>query len=149
MALGHGLQDAQKTMGVIVLALVVGGFHRASTSLVGDPALGGALSAGTYPAAGGSCAPSAGGSSTSTRPRGFAAEVTASAVLYTTAFVFAAPISTTQTITSAILGVGATRRLTAVRWGVAGNIAVAWVLTIPAAALSAAAAYGLLALVVG
>ena len=68
-------------------------------------------------------------------PRGFAAEVTASAVLYT--------------ITSAILGVGATRRLTAVRWGVAGNIAVAWVLTIPAAALSAAAAYGLLALVVG
>jgi phosphate/sulfate permease len=82
-------------------------------------------------------------------PRGFAAEVTASAVLYTTAFVFAAPISTTQTITSAILGVGATRRLSAVRWGVAGNIAVAWVLTIPAAALSAAAAYGLLALVVG
>ena len=82
-------------------------------------------------------------------PRGFAAEVTASAVLYTTAFVFAAPISTTQTITSAILGVGATRRLTAVRWGVAGNIAVAWVLTIPAAALSAAAAYGLLVLVVG
>jgi PiT family inorganic phosphate transporter len=74
-------------------------------------------------------------------PRGFAAEMTASAVLYTTAFAFAAPISTTQTITSSILGVGATKRLSAVRWGVAGNILVAWVLTIPMAALAAALAF--------
>jgi PiT family inorganic phosphate transporter len=74
-------------------------------------------------------------------PHGFVAEATASAVLYTTAFVFAAPISTTQTITSSILGVGATKRLSAVRWGVAGNIVVAWVLTIPMAALAAAAAF--------
>ena len=150
MALGHGLQDAQKTMGVIVLALVVGGFHEGFDVPWWVVLLSaGALSGGTW----------TGGwriMRTLGRriidldpPRGFAAEVTASAVLYTTAFVFAAPISTTQTITSAILGVGATRRLTAVRWGVAGNIAVAWVLTIPAAALSAAAAYGLLALVAG
>jgi PiT family inorganic phosphate transporter len=150
MALGHGLQDAQKTMGVIVLALVVGGFHEGFDVPWWVVLLSaGALSGGTW----------TGGwriMRTLGRriidldpPRGFAAEVTASAVLYTTAFVFAAPISTTQTITSAILGVGATRRLTAVRWGVAGNIAVAWVLTIPAAALSAAAAYGLLALVLG
>ena len=76
--------------------------------------------------------------------RGFAAEVTASAVLYTTAFAFAAPISTTQTITSSILGVGATKRLSAVRWGVAGNIVVAWVLTIPMAALVAAVAFWLI-----
>jgi PiT family inorganic phosphate transporter len=139
MALGHGLQDAQKTMGVIVLALVVGGYHEGFDVPWWVVLLSaGALSAGTY----------AGGwriMRTLGRriidldpPRGFAAEVTASAVLYTAAFVFAAPISTTQTITSAILGVGATKRLSAVRWGVAGNIALAWILTIPMAALAAA-----------
>src|SRR5699024_8198735 len=68
----------------------------------------------------------------------------AASVLYTTAFVFHAPISTTHTITSAIMGVGATKRLSAVRWGVARNIAVAWVLTIPAAAVVAAGMYFLL-----
>jgi PiT family inorganic phosphate transporter len=145
MALGHGLQDAQKTMGVIVLALVVGGYHQGFeipwwVVLISA----GALSLGTY----------AGGwriMRTLGRriidldpPRGFAAEVTASSVLYTTAFVFAAPISTTQTITSSILGVGATKRLTAVRWNVAGNIVVAWVLTIPMAAIAAALAFWLL-----
>jgi inorganic phosphate transporter, PiT family len=142
MALGHGLQDAQKTMGVIVLALIVGGYHQ-GTDIPWWVVLisAGALSAGTY----------AGGwriMRTLGRriidldpPRGFAAELTASAVLYTTAFVFAAPISTTQTITSSILGVGATKRLSAVRWNVAGNIAVAWVVTLPAAALSAALAF--------
>ena len=56
-------------------------------------------------------------------------------------FAFQAPISTTQTITSAIMGVGATRRLSAVRWGVAGNILVAWMLTLPMAALAAAITY--------
>jgi inorganic phosphate transporter, PiT family len=142
MALGHGLQDAQKTMGVIVLALVVGGFHEGFEIPWWVVLLAaGALSAGTY----------AGGwriMRTLGRriidldpPRGFAAEATASAVLYTTAFVFAAPISTTQTITSSILGVGATKRLSAVRWGVAGNILVAWVLTIPMAAFAAALAF--------
>ncbi|GAA1300446.1 inorganic phosphate transporter [Pseudonocardia xinjiangensis] len=142
MALGHGLQDAQKTMGVIVLALVVGGYHEGFEIPWWVVLLSaGALSAGTY---------SGGWRIMRTLgrriidldpPRGFAAEATASAVLYTTAFVFAAPISTTQTITSAILGVGATKRLSAVRWGVAGNIAVAWVLTIPMAALAAALAF--------
>ncbi|HMO11046.1 MAG TPA: inorganic phosphate transporter, partial [Actinotalea sp.] len=73
--------------------------------------------------------------------RGFVAETVAASVLYTTAFAFHAPISTTQTITSAIMGVGATKRLSAVRWGVAGNIAVAWVLTIPAAATVAGLTY--------
>ena len=77
-------------------------------------------------------------------PRGFAAELTASSVLYVTAFVFAAPISTTHTITSSILGVGATRRLSAVRWGVARNIVWAWVLTLPMAALAAAVAFWVL-----
>jgi hypothetical protein len=80
-------------------------------------------------------------------PHGFAAEATASALLYTTAFAFAAPISTTQTITSSILGVGATRRLSAVRWIVARDIVLAWVLTIPMAALAAAATFTVLQLV--
>ncbi len=149
MALGHGLQDAQKTMGVIVLALVVGGFHQGFAVPWWVIVLSaGALSAGTY---------SGGWRIMRTLgrriidldpPRGFAAEATASAVLYTTAFAFAAPISTTQTITSSILGVGATKRLSAVRWGVAGNIVVAWVLTIPMAALAAALAFWLIHLLV-
>ncbi|WP_433295223.1 anion permease [Pseudonocardia sp. CA-142604] len=142
MALGHGLQDAQKTMGVIVLALVVGGYHQGFeipwwVVLVSA----GALSAGTY-AGGWRIMRTLGRRIIALDPpRGFAAEVTASTILYTTAFVFAAPISTTQTITASILGVGATKRLSAVRWGVAGNIAIAWVLTLPMAALAAALAF--------
>jgi inorganic phosphate transporter, PiT family len=145
MALGHGLQDAQKTMGVIVLALVVGGYHEGFDVPWWVVLLAaGALSAGTY-AGGWRIMRTLGRRIINLDPpRGFAAEVTASAVLYTTAFAFAAPISTTQTITSSILGVGATKRISAVRWGVAGNIVVAWVLTIPMAALAAAIAFWLL-----
>ena len=76
-------------------------------------------------------------------PRGFAAESVAASVLYTTAYVFEAPISTTHTITSAVMGVGATKRVSAVRWGVARSILTAWVLTFPAAGLAAALCYGI------
>jgi len=142
MALGHGLQDAQKTMGVIVLALVAAGWWQGTAiPLWVKLAAAGAISAGTY----------AGGwriMRTLGRriieldpPRGFVAETVAASVLYTTAFVWHAPISTTHTITSAILGVGATRRLSAVRWGVAGNIVGAWVLTLPAAGAVGALAF--------
>ena len=62
-------------------------------------------------------------------------------MLYTTAFVFEAPISTTHIITSSVMGTGATKRLSAVRWGVATNILAAWVLTFPAAGLMAALVY--------
>ena len=72
-------------------------------------------------------------------PQGFAAETTAASILYVAGMAFGAPISTTHTITSAIMGVGATKRLSAVRWGVAGNIVGAWVLTFPGAGLVAAA----------
>jgi PiT family inorganic phosphate transporter len=148
MALGHGLQDAQKTMGVIVLALVAGGYHTGTDiPLWVKLSAAAAISAGTY----------AGGwriMRTLGRrvieldpPRGFAAETTAAGVLYTTAFVFEAPVSTTHTITSAIMGVGATKRLSAVRWGVAQRIAFAWVLTIPMAAAVAVACYGVLHLI--
>jgi PiT family inorganic phosphate transporter len=147
MALGHGLQDAQKTMGVMTLALVVGGYQSDFEVQWWVIVLAAAaLAAGTY----------AGGwriMRTLGRrivhldpPRGFAAETTAASVLYTTAFVFHAPISTTHTITSAVMGVGATKRLSAVRWGIAGTIVTAWVLTIPMAGLVAALCYWVLRL---
>lgn len=139
MALGHGLQDAQKTMGVIVLALVAGGFHEGtSIPLWVKLSAATAISLGTY-AGGWRIMRTLGRKVIELDPaRGFVAESVAASVLYVTAFVFHAPISTTQTITSAIMGVGASKRLSAVRWGVAGNIAIAWVLTIPAAAAVAA-----------
>jgi PiT family inorganic phosphate transporter len=146
MALGHGLQDAQKTMGVIVLALVAGGFQTTDEiPLWVKIAAASAISLGTY-SGGWRIMRTLGRKVIELDPaRGFVAETVAASVLYTTAFAFQAPISTTQTITSAIMGVGATKRLSAVRWGVAGNIAVAWVLTIPAAAAVAAISYWILA----
>ena len=145
MALGHGLQDAQKTMGVIFLALLTGGYVSQ-----GDPlpvwvifSAAGAISLGTY-SGGWRIMRTLGRRIIHLDPaRGFAAETVASSVLYTTAYVFEAPISTTHTITSAVMGVGATKRLSAVRWGVARSILTAWVLTFPAAGLAAAACYGL------
>ncbi|WP_425555700.1 inorganic phosphate transporter [Georgenia halophila] len=146
MALGHGLQDAQKTMGVIVLALVAGGFHEGSSiPLWVKLAAAVVISAGTY-AGGWRIMRTLGRRVIELDPaRGFVAETVAASVLYTTAYLFHAPISTTHTITSAIMGVGSTRRLSAVRWGVAGNIVAAWVLTIPAAAAVAAGLYLVLA----
>ena len=147
MALGHGLQDAQKTMGVIVLALVVGGFQTTTDiPLWVKLAAALAISAGTY-SGGWRIMRTLGRRVIELDPaRGFVAESVAASVLYTTAFVFHAPISTTHTITSAIMGVGATKRASAVRWGVARSIAVAWVLTIPAAATVAALIYLVLSL---
>ncbi|MBO2454279.1 inorganic phosphate transporter [Actinomadura barringtoniae] len=144
MALGHGLQDAQKTMGIIVLALVTTGHSDGE----GVPlwvilSCAGALSLGTY-AGGWRIMRTLGRKVIELDPpKGFAAEATASVVLYAAAYIWHAPISTTHTITSAIMGVGATKRLSAVRWGVAGNIVVAWILTMPAAALVAAVVYWL------
>jgi len=148
MALGHGLQDAQKTMGVIVLALVVGGyqddFHIPWWVVVLAAS---AISLGTY-SGGWRIMRTLGRRIIEIDPaRGFAAETVASSVLYTTAYVFEAPISTTQAITGSIMGAGATKGRKAVRWGVAGNILVAWVLTIPMAGLVAAAVYWIVHLI--
>ena len=74
---------------------------------------------------------------------GFAAETTAATIIFTASH-FGMPVSTTHVISTAIMGVGASDRLSAVRWGVAGNIIVAWILTIPASAAVAAIAYVLL-----
>ncbi|WP_328601084.1 inorganic phosphate transporter [Actinomadura physcomitrii] len=144
LALGHGLQDAQKTMGVIVLALVTTG-HASGNSvpLWVIVSCAGALSLGTY-AGGWRIMRTLGRKVIEVDPpKGFAAEATASIVLYVTAYFWHAPISTTHTITSAIMGAGATKRLSAVRWGMAGNIVMAWVLTLPAAAIVAAVVYWL------
>ncbi|HEX6500373.1 MAG TPA: inorganic phosphate transporter [Micromonosporaceae bacterium] len=141
MSVGHGMQDAAKTMGIVVLALTVGGYHQGNKIPTWVYFLTAAVIAlGTY---------SGGWRIIRTLgrrvihlgpPQGFSAEASASAVLYAAAQ-FGLPISTTHTITSAIMGVGATKRLSAVRWGVAGNIVLAWVLTLPAAALVAALSY--------
>jgi PiT family inorganic phosphate transporter len=137
VAFTHGTNDAQKTMGIIALALVASGhlsadFDRPPIWVIVSAAL--AMGLGTY----------AGGwriiKTLGTRiakldpPRGFAAQTTTAGILWTTAH-YGFPVSTTHTISGSVLGAGATRRLNAVRWGVAGNILVAWVLTIPAAAL--------------
>ena len=144
MALGHGLQDAQKTMGVIVLALDVGGFHhRLRRPVVGDPV--GRRAVGRHLRR--RLADHAHARPADHRPRpaaGFAAETTASAVLYTTAFVRRADLDDAD---DHVVDPGGRRdeaAVLAVRWGVAGNIVVAWVLTIPMAALVAALAFWLI-----
>lgn len=142
MAFGHGMQDAAKTMGIVVLALIVGGYQKDESIPIWVFFLtAGVLSLGTY-AGGWRIMRTLGRKVIELDPpQGFAAETTASIVLYVAAIGFGAPISTTHTITSAIMGVGATRRVSAVRWGVAGNIVAAWVLTFPAAAMVAVLGY--------
>jgi phosphate/sulfate permease len=139
MAFGHGTQDAQKTMGVIALTLIVSGHLGANDAIPLWVILSAAaaISAGTY-SGGWRIMRTLGRRIFSlTPPSGFAAQTVASAVLLGTAH-YGLPISTTHVITSSVMGVGATRRFSAVRWGVAGNIVFAWVLTIPAAAAVAA-----------
>ncbi|MBF9072310.1 inorganic phosphate transporter [Streptacidiphilus fuscans] len=150
MALGHGLQDTQKTMGVVVMALTISGHYsgnniptwvKISTALV--------MALGTW----------AGGwriMRTLGRriieldpPQGFAAESVSSLVLYVTAYVYKVPVSTTHVITSAIMGVGATKRVRAVRWGVAKDIVLGWFITLPAAGLVAALVFWLSWAIVG
>jgi PiT family inorganic phosphate transporter len=137
VAFTHGTNDAQKTMGVIALALITTG-HMSSegfdlpTWVIVSSAT--AMALGTY----------AGGwriiKTMGTRiakidpPQGFAAQTACAGILWTTAHL-GFPVSTTQTITGSVMGAGASRKFSAVRWGLAGNIAVAWALTLPAAGL--------------
>jgi inorganic phosphate transporter, PiT family len=136
VAFTHGTNDAQKTMGIIALALIVSGhlsrdFERPPSWVIVSSAL--AMALGTY----------VGGwriiRTMGTRiakidpPQGFAAQTACAGILWTTAH-YGFPVSTTQTITGCVMGAGASRRFSAVRWGIAGNIVVAWILTLPAAA---------------
>jgi PiT family inorganic phosphate transporter len=137
VAFTHGTNDAQKTMGIIALALVASGhlsadFSRPPTWVIVSAAA--AMAAGTY--AGGWRIINTLGQRVAKLdpPQGFAAQTACATILWTTAH-YGFPVSTTHTISGSVLGAGATRRLSAVRWGVAGNILTAWVMTIPCAAL--------------
>ena len=137
----HGANDSQKTMGVLTLALYES--HHIPTFNVPTwvkLAAGLAIGAGTY-AGGWRVIRTVGQRIFKIEPpSGFAAQTAAGATLYVATH-FGYPVSTTHTVSGAVMGAGATRRFSAVRWGVAGNIVVAWLLTIPAAALVAAAVY--------
>lgn len=143
LALAHGTNDAQKTMGVITLALIAAGELAAGS----DPPFWVIVSAATAIALG----TYTGGwriiRTLGTRihkmdtAQGFAAQGSGAAVILASTHV-GFPLSTTHTISGAVIGAGAAKRLSAVRWGVAGNIVVAWVLTLPAAAGIGALTYG-------
>ena len=140
-SLGHGTNDAQKTMGVIAVLLFTSGymreFHVPVWVILTCHA---AIAAGTL-AGGWRIVKTMGMRITKLRPiGGFSAETAGAVTLLGTAL-WGIPVSTTHTITGAIMGVGATHRLTAVRWGVARQIVWAWVLTIPISAAVSAAAY--------
>ena len=147
VALGHGLQDAQKTMGVVVLALVAAGYHT-GTGIPMWVKFGAALAISLGTLTGGKrIMKTLGQNITEVDPsRGFVSEMVGASVLYTTAFLWHAPVSTTHVITAGVMGVGATRRRSAVKWGVAGNIVTAWFLTLPAAGVMAMIFYSVLKL---
>jgi inorganic phosphate transporter, PiT family len=144
LALAHGTNDAQKTMGIITLALIANGSLAANA----DPPLwviaasATAIALGTY----------SGGwriiKTTGTRiikmdaAQGFSSQGAGAAVILASTH-FGFPLSTTHVINGGVMGAGAAKRVSAVRWGVAGNIVVAWLLTLPAAAAIGALAYGL------
>jgi len=146
MAFSHGSNDAQKTMGIMTLALIASGVlpPDAKVPLWVIVLAATAISFGT--AAGGwRIIRTMGQRVVKLDPvHGFAAETTAATIILG-ASQFGMPVSTTHVISSAIIGVGASDRLSAVRWGVARNIVIAWILTIPASALVAGLAYVLVA----
>jgi PiT family inorganic phosphate transporter len=145
-SLGHGGNDAQKTMGIIAVLLysqgyMPEGFHVPLWVVLACQS---AMAFGTL-FGGWRIVHTMGSKITRLSPmRGFCAEIGGAMTLFL-ATGFGVPVSTTHTITGAIVGVGAARRTSAVRWNVAGDIVVAWVLTLPATALISAAAYGAIA----
>ena len=141
MAFTHGANDAQKTMCVIALALFANGnLKEFEIPIWVKIAAGLSIAAGTY-VGGWRIMRTLGQRLYKIEPEsGFAAQAAAGATIYA-ATKYGYPLSTTHVISGAVLGAGATQRLSAVRWGVAGNIVVAWLLTIPAAAAVAAGLY--------
>jgi PiT family inorganic phosphate transporter len=152
-SLGHGGNDAQKTMGIITIVLVAGGFLQAAPGgklpdvplwvvLAAHAAIGlGTLSGGWR------IVKTMGTKIVKLQPvGGFCAETAGAVTLFGATF-FGIPVSTTHTITGSIVGVGSAKRFSAVKWGVAGRILWAWVLTIPMAGLIAALCYGIILLI--
>jgi len=149
MATSHGTNDAQKVMGIITLSLVAAGIQEeAEGEGYAIPtwvklACASAIALGTS-SGGWRIIKTMGNKVAKLQPiHGFAAETSASAILITTAWL-GMPVSTTHVISGAIMGVGASKRLSAVRWTVAGSILVAWVLTIPASAVMGALAFAII-----
>lgn len=140
-SLGHGTNDAQKTMGVITGLLVTAGYLQTfQVPYWVILSCHFAIALGTY-FGGWRIVKTMGSKITKLKPSdGFCAESAGGLTLLLTAFTGIA-VSTTHTISGAIMGVGATKRLSAVRWGLAGNIIIAWILTIPASALVGALIY--------
>jgi PiT family inorganic phosphate transporter len=151
-SLGHGGNDAQKTMGIIAGALVAGGYLGLEDGHLPIPiwvvlTAHAAIALGTL-SGGWRIIHTMGSKITKLQPvGGFAAE-TAGAISLFTATHLGVPVSTTHTITGAIIGVGSIRRLSAVRWGIAGRIVWAWILTIPASAAIAAVIYWMTAVTI-
>lgn len=152
-SLGHGGNDAQKTMGIIMIALVAGGFYNMTPEgklpeipwqvvIAAHTAIGlGTLSGGWR------IVKTMGTKIVKLQPvGGFCAETAGAATLFF-ATATGIPVSTTHTITGSIVGVGSAKRFSAVKWGVAGRIVWAWILTIPMAALIAALTYGLVLII--
>jgi PiT family inorganic phosphate transporter len=142
-SLSHGTNDAQKTMGIIFLALVANGSLDATddipTWVIVSAAT--AIAAGTY-VGGWRIIKTMGSRIIKMDPaQGFAAQGAGAAVILSASHA-GFPLSTTHVISGAVMGAGAAKRLSAVRWGVAGNIVVAWILTLPAAATVGAVTYG-------
>jgi PiT family inorganic phosphate transporter len=138
-SLGHGTNDAQKTMGIIAILLFSGGYLGSQFYVPLWVILSAHAAIGLGTLAGGwRIIRTMGMRLTKLRPvGGFCAE-TAGAIMLIGTAIAGIPVSTTHTITGSIVGVGATQRLSAVRWGIAGNIVWAWILTIPLSALIAA-----------
>jgi len=135
MAFSHGSNDAQKVMGIITLSLVSGGFLK-SVDVPLWVMLFSALAMGLGTALGGwKVIKTLGMGMLKLQPiHGFAAEISSSLIILTSSH-FGFPVSTTHVITTSIMGVGATKRIKAVRWGIAGKIVMAWVFTLPVCGL--------------
>ncbi len=144
-SLGHGGNDAQKTIGIIWLLLISSGYVQASAKMPPGWVIWScyiAIGLGTL-FGGWRIVKTMGQRITKLKPvGGFCAETGGAATLFL-ATALGVPVSTTHTITGAIFGVGSVRNASAVRWGLAGNIVLAWIVTIPAAAFIAAIFYGL------
>lgn len=144
LALSHGTNDSQKTMGIITLALVTGGYLKVFAVPLWVIVLCASMIALGTAVGGWRLIRTLGGKIFKIRPiDGFTSQL-ASASVIIVASLFGGPVSTTQVVSSAIMGTGTAERANKVRWGVAQDIAVAWLLTIPASALAAAGLYWLL-----
>jgi len=144
LALSHGTNDAQKTMGIITMGLVVSGmiptFHVPTWVVIVCAA---SIALGTS-VGGWQLIRTLGSKFYRIRPvHGFASQITSAAVILA-ASLLGGPVSTTQVVSTAIMGVGAAERFSKVRWGVAGEIAFAWLFTIPTTALLGAGIYYLI-----